>query len=113
MTQLRPLMTDAQWRDVRSAMLSLELPPRRRTRDVVTGHISDWDRGWYYQFAVDAHKTVEWVEVWCDNERIMTAAIAALARIPVPVQVEKQVIRIMGYGPGDDVGKGTKKRART
>jgi|GEM_PF-6852862 len=56
-------MDDTKWDEVRLAMYGLgPRSPRWRTRDRVSGYVSDWDGEWFYDFRTGGDDTIEWVE---------------------------------------------------
>jgi hypothetical protein len=92
------LMNSTKWQEIRLAMYGLgALAPSWRTLDVENGHLSRWDREWYYHFRVGGYQTIEWVEIAVDYEAQRVAVLAALAEIHVPGQATERGFKIFGY----------------
>ena len=95
---MHPLMNDTKWDELRQAMYGLkELTPRWRTRDVKTGHLSEWDREWFYHFRNSGYKFIEWVEIAVDTGEQKAAVLAELVRIHVPGEQAESGYRVFGY----------------
>jgi hypothetical protein len=95
---MHPLMNDTKWDELRQAMYGLDgLTPRWRTRDVETGHLSEWDREWFYHFRNGGYRFIEWVEIAVDTVGQRAAVLAELVRIHVPGEQTESGYRVFGY----------------
>jgi hypothetical protein len=95
---MHPLMNDTKWDELRRAMYELdELAPRWRTQDVENGHLSEWDRGWFYHFRIGGYKSIQWVEIAVDTVEQRAAVLAELVRIHVPGERTDSGYRVFGY----------------
>lgn len=95
---MHPLMNDTKWDELRQAMYRLDgLTPRWRTRDVETGHVSEWDREWFYHFRNGGYKFIEWVEIAVDTAEQRSAVLVELVRIHVPGEPTESGYRVFGY----------------
>jgi hypothetical protein len=90
-------MNNTKWQELRLAMLDLESPPRWRTRDVVTGFESSWDREWFYHFPEGGYGTIEWVEIAVENPNQLLALQRALAQVHVPGERTDAGFRVYGF----------------
>lgn len=100
---MHPLMNNTKWDELRRAMSELDdLTPRWRTRDVGNGHISEWDRDWFYHFRNGGYKFIRWVEIAVDTAEQRAAVLAELVRIHVPGKRTESGYRVLGYlEPGE------------
>jgi hypothetical protein len=107
---MHPLMNDTKWEELWRAMYELdELTPRWRTQDVKSGHLSEWDREWFYHFRNGGYRFIEWVEIAVDTVEQRAAVLAELARIRVPGESTESGYRVFGYmqtGDGVDYIEG-------
>lgn len=56
------LMNDTKWRELCFTFAAFEKKPAWRTRDLLNGHVSDWDSEWYYDVGPD-YCAIEWLEI--------------------------------------------------
>src|SRR5690349_16538799 len=78
------MMNDTKWRELCMAFSLFEPKPAWRTRDLLNGHLSDWDRGWFHHVGPD-YCSIEWLEIdpgTCDPEHIR----AVLGEIGAPFE---------------------------
>lgn len=95
---MHPLMNDTKWDELRRAMYELaDLTPRWRTRNLENGHVSNWDRDWFYHFRNGGYKFIQWVEIAVDTEVQRVAVLAELVRIHVPGEQTESGYRVFGY----------------
>jgi hypothetical protein len=91
-------MNDTKWDELRLAMYGLErLSPRWRTLDVESGHLSKWDRDWYYHFRHGGYKSIQWVEIAIDSDEQRVAVLKELAQVHVPGEQIDSGFRVFGY----------------
>lgn len=55
-------MNDTKWRELCLAISQYEVTPAWRAKDFLTGHLSLWDREWFYHVGPD-YCTIEWLEI--------------------------------------------------
>ena len=93
-----PLMNDTKWDELRCAMHGLHaLKPRWRTFDVENGHLSGWDRDWFYHFRSSGYASIHWAEIAVDTDEQRAAVLAELIRIHVPGETTESGYRVFGY----------------
>jgi hypothetical protein len=99
-------MNNTKWEELRLAMHGLgPLGPTWRTRDVETGHVSDWDAEWFYHFQSRGYDSIEWVEMKITSPKQAKAVLKALASIRVPGENTEHGLRVFGHIPaGKAVG---------
>jgi hypothetical protein len=56
------LLNDTKWRELCIAFAALEKHPRWRTRDFLTGHLSQWDGEWFHHVGPN-YCSIEWLEI--------------------------------------------------
>lgn len=89
------LMNHTKWRELCYAFSGFDLPPRWRTRDLLNGYLSDWDREWFHHVGPD-YCSIEWLEIDpadCDRESIL----AVLRTVSAPFEESDQYFRVLGY----------------
>ncbi|MBP2644397.1 MAG: hypothetical protein H6Q67_2284 [Firmicutes bacterium] len=90
-------MNTKKWGEIRLAMYQYPLPIMWRTKDLLSGHVSDWDAEWYYHFKCGGYESIEWLEIDASNKEIKNAVIKILQKIHVPGIVMENSIFILGY----------------
>jgi hypothetical protein len=91
-------MNDTKWDEVRVAMYALDdYSPRWRTRDIESGHVSQWDREWYYHFRNGGYEFIEWLEIAIDSPEQRELVRDCLRRIGVPGVEDVDGFRVLGY----------------
>ena len=88
-------MNDTKWRELCITFSSFDLPPRWRTLDLLTGHLSEWDRGWFHHVGPD-YCSIEWLEIdpsQCDRGSVC----AVLREVGAPFEESDQFLRVIGY----------------
>ena len=88
-------MNDTKWRELCYAFSSFDTKPRWRTRDLLTGYLSEWDRGWFHHVGPD-YCSIEWLEIdpgGCDRESVR----AVLREVGAPFEESEQFFRVVGY----------------
>ncbi len=91
------VMNNTKWDELRLAFYAMRPPPRWRTRDVETGHISDWDREWYYHFRNEGYESIHWLEVAADTPEARDAIADILRKVHVPAESTADGLRVIGY----------------
>jgi hypothetical protein len=100
MSELRPLMNNTKWDELRLAMYSLDrLSPRWRTKDVESGYVCSWDGEWFYHFRDGGYESIEWVELEITSSEQEAAALAMLRRVHVPGHRTDVGFKVYGYAP--------------
>jgi hypothetical protein len=89
------LMNDTKWREVCFAFAAFERKPRWRTHDLLTGYLSQWDRGWYHHVGPD-YCSIEWLEIDPDDSP-KEGIRSVLESIGVPFEETDSYFRIIGY----------------
>ncbi|WP_081394083.1 DUF6678 family protein [Paenibacillus odorifer] len=95
--ELKPLMNNTKWEEIRQAMLNYAFPTKCRIKDIDTGYISLWDGDWYYHFSDGGYKFIEWLEIHAEDDSINADLIQILKKIHVPGEVTTDSIIIYGY----------------
>ena len=95
--QSNELMNDAKWDEIRTVMYEYPTSIKWRTKDIESGYISNWDTEWFYHFKNAGYKTIEWLEIEVNNEKIKDDLIKILKEIHVPGEVLQNSIIIYGY----------------
>lgn len=95
--QSNGLMNDTKWDEIRTAMYEYPASIKWRTKDIESGYISNWDKEWFYHLKNAGYKTIEWLEIEVDNEKIKDDFIKILEEIHVPGEVLQNSIIIYGY----------------
>jgi hypothetical protein len=93
--ELVSLMNDTKWRELCYAFSSFNTKPRWRTRDLLTGYLSEWDREWFHHVGPD-YCSIEWLEIdlsGCDQESVCTV----LRDVGAPIEESGQLLRVIGY----------------
>jgi hypothetical protein len=88
-------MNYTKWRELCYAFSSLEVTPRWRACDLLTGQLSDWDREWFHHVGPD-YCSIEWLEIdpsGCDRESVR----AVLSKVGAPFEESEQFFRVSGY----------------
>lgn len=89
------LINDTKWRELCVAFSAFKKKPAWRTRDLLNGHLSDWDTEWYHH--VGPHYcSIEWLEIDprdCDDESITSV----LRQVGVPFDESELYFRVIGY----------------
>src|SRR5262245_57150643 len=92
------VMNNTKWEELRQAMIALgELAPAWRTRHVASGHVTPWDREWFYHFREGGYGSIEWVELEFSSAEQAAAVLAALAPIHLPGDKTEKGVRIYGH----------------
>ena len=89
------LMNDTKWRELCFAFSAFEQKPAWRTRDLLTGHLSDWDCEWFHHVGPD-YCSIEWLEIDprdCDDDSITSL----LRQVGVPFEASEHYFRVIGY----------------
>jgi hypothetical protein len=88
------LMNDTKWRELCVAFAGFDKKPAWRTRDLLTGHISEWDTEWFHH--VGPHYcSIEWLEIdvrGCPEEKIRTV----LEHVGAPFD-DSERLKVLGY----------------
>lgn len=88
------LMNDTKWRELCVAFASFEKRPAWRTRDLLNGYLSGWDRDWFYHVGPD-YCSIEWLEI--DPMECSKAQIReVLQAVGAPFE-EGEYFRVIGY----------------
>ena len=99
--EYRHVMNHTKWEEIRRAMLDFPKQNMWRTKDVETGYMSDWDGDWFYHFKINgdktSFKTIEWLEIKCENEEIKKELVNVLQEIHVPGEILSGSIKIYGH----------------
>ena len=88
-------MNDTKWRELCYTFSSFDARPRWRTRDLLTGYLSDWDRDWFHHVGPD-YCSIEWLEIdpaGCDRETVR----AVLREVGAPFEESELYFRVIGY----------------
>lgn len=88
-------MNDTKWKEHCHAFSLFEFPPRWRTRELLNGHLSGWDREWFHHVGPD-YCSIEWLEIdpsGCDKDRVR----AVLQEVGAPFVESAQFLRVFGY----------------
>ncbi len=89
------LMNDTKWRELCFAFSAFDETPAWRARDLLNGHVSDWDFEWFHHVGPD-YCTIEWLEIDpsnCDEARITKV----LHQVNVPFKQSDEYFRVIGY----------------
>ena len=87
-------MNDTKWREVCLAFAAFEKKPAWRTRDLLSGYVSQWDSEWFYHVGPN-YCTIEWLEIDprdCPKNRIEEV----LLKVGAPHEIG-DFIKIVGY----------------
>jgi hypothetical protein len=98
-------MNDTKWDEIRLAMYGLGAShPKWRTRNWVSGYVSDWDGEWFYHFRSGGYEFIEWLEITTADSDQRDAVRNALRAIHVPGEEIPGGFRIYGFtDPGTPV----------
>jgi len=91
---LASLMNDTKWRELCFAFAAFEKKPAWRTRDLLNGHVSQWDSEWFHHVGPD-YCTIEWLEIDprdCPGEEIK----AVLLKVGAPHEIG-DFFKVVGY----------------
>jgi hypothetical protein len=92
------VMNNTKWEELRLGMYGLkEFTPSWRTRDIVTGHICEWDREWFYHFSEGGYETIEWVEIKTEDALQKQVVLKVLKLNHIPAEVSEFGYKIYGY----------------
>jgi uncharacterized protein DUF6678 len=92
------LLNNTKWDELRLAMYQLDdLTPRWRTRCIENGHVTDWDREWFYHFKSAEYKAIEWVEIEISSEKQHEVVHSALTKINLPGERIINGFRVYGH----------------
>jgi len=94
---LVPVMSDTKWDELRLAMYELEPTPSWRTKCWENGHVSEWDKEWFYHFSVGGYELMEWVEIRIESKEQKHKVLSELARVHVPTEEISEGFRVYGY----------------
>ncbi len=94
---LIPVMSDTKWDELRLAMYELKPTPAWRTKCWENGHISQWDREWFYHFREGGYELTEWVEIRFESKEQKQKVLSELARVHVPTVEISGGFRVYGY----------------
>ena len=89
------LMNDTKWRELCFAFSSNKPRPAWRTRDLLNGFLSAWDKDWYHHVG-PYYCTIEWLEIDtqdCDRENIRSV----LREAGVPFEETENYFKVIGY----------------
>ena len=78
-------------------MHSLEPRPRWRTRDVESGHESDWDGDWFHHFRIGGYNTIQWAEIKANSAVQRETVLNRLREIHVPGVTTDEGFMVFGY----------------
>ncbi|MEH7309221.1 DUF6678 family protein [Neobacillus drentensis] len=99
--QYQEVMNNTKWEEIREAMLDSPNVHQWRTKDIETGYICPWDGEWFYHFkiegVVDSYKTIEWLEITAETEKMRKEVLEILQNIHVAGEVLDNAIRVYGY----------------
>lgn len=95
--QYQQVMNDTKWEEIRLAMFNCPINHQWRTKDIETGYICPWDEEWYYHFKLDGYKTIEWLEIKAETDKVRNDVLKILNKIHVPGEIFDDVIRVYGY----------------
>ena len=88
-------MNDTKWRELCYAFSAWEKSPAWRTRDLLSGYVSRWDREWFHHVGPD-YCSIEWLEI--DPEGIPLEDIrTVLAEVGAPYEQTDGRFRVIGY----------------
>ena len=96
-------MNHTKWEEIRMAMIEKSNVIRWRTKDLITGYVSEWDAEWFYHFRLGGYDTIEWLEIETVNSQIKDEIIKELKKIHAPGIVMEKFIMIYGYKKDNDV----------
>lgn len=94
--QVQGVMNDTKWREIRTAMLQLETPPRWRTL-ALNGYLSKPDREWFYHFAEGGYTDIRHLDILLDSPADRGFILKALRDIGLPGEATDFGFRIYGY----------------
>jgi hypothetical protein len=89
------LMNDTKWRQLCFAFSAFAKKPAWRTRDLLNGHLSDWDSEWFHHVGPD-YCAIEWLEIDlrnCDDESITSV----LRQVGASFEESEHYFRVIGY----------------
>lgn len=96
--QKTAVMNNTKWDELRLGMYNLnELSPCWRTKDIENGHLSNWDREWFYHFRTGGYKTIEWLEIKIENQIQREGVIIVLKTYHIPFEIIDIGYRVYGY----------------
>ena len=87
-------MNDTKWRELCVAFAQFDPKPSWRTRDLLNGHLSHWDKEWFHHIGPD-YCSIHWLEIdpdGCSKERIRQV----LESVGVPFD-EASCFKVHGY----------------
>jgi len=88
-------MNDTKWRELCLAFSSFEKGPAWRTRDLLNGHLSDWDSEWFHHVGPD-YCSIEWLEIDpkdCGKESVRSV----LDKVGAPFEESERYFKVIGY----------------
>jgi len=95
MEGLVSLMNDTKWRELCLAFSLFEKKPAWRTRDLLNGHMSDWDSEWFHHVGPD-YCAIEWLEI--DPRACEKATVRSVLReVGAPFEESEHYFRVIGY----------------
>ncbi|NRF28364.1 DUF6678 family protein [Vibrio coralliilyticus] len=92
------VMNKTKWNELRLKMSELEVhSPKWRTKDIESGHISEWDGDWYYHLELGGFRCIEWVELKTKGSIHHELIRVELQKINLPGNEIKNGFRVYGY----------------
>ncbi|WP_414933021.1 DUF6678 family protein [Vibrio europaeus] len=92
------VMNKTKWNELRLKMSALEVHrPKWRTKDIESGHISEWYGDWYYHFELGGFRYIEWVELQTKDSIHHELIRVELQKIILPGNEIKNGFRVYGH----------------
>ena len=88
------LMNDTKWRELCFTFAALERKPAWRTRDLLNGHVSDWDSDCFYHLGPD-YCCIEWLEI--DPRQCASEGVRGILQEVGATFEESIYFRVLGY----------------
>ena len=91
---------DTKWLELRACVLSFEIEqrPEFRSKSLSNGHISAWDKEWFYHFNNGGFDDIEWFELGrkhLDNNEM----ISGILKIGLVGERLENALRVYGHVP--------------